>query len=239
MRSCWSDKYFADMIKTYMCLIRIYWRVSHSSASSTYTQDQNLFITVPLDARVLDGTRPSAVQCSLQNHTYFFYVMKFHWLPTSTYCSDAVFHRHTMKVPQRQSTNKSQMDGTELCWGWDKMAAIFQKTFSNTFSWMKIYEFQLRFHWSLFLRVKLTIFKHWFRLWLGADQATSHHLNQWRSLYWCIYVSLGLNDLRQDYKRLLYIHDDVIKWKHFPHYWPFEWGIHRSPVISLHKGQWR
>ena len=135
--------------------------------------------------------------------------------------------------------NKSQMDGTEQCWGWDKMAAIFQKTFSNTFSWMKIYEFQLRFHWSLFLRVKLTLFKHWFRLWLGADQATSHHLNQWRSVYWCIYVSLGLNDLRQDYKRLLYIHDDVIKWKHFPPCWPFVWGIHRSPVIYLHKGQWR
>ena len=32
---------------------------------------------------------------------------------------------------------------------------------------------------------------------------------------------------------------DVIKWKHFPRYWPFVWGIHRSPVNSLHKGQWR
>ena len=30
-------------------------------------------------------------------------------------------------------------------------------------------------------------------------------------------------------------HDDVIKWKHFPRYWPFVRGIHRSP----HKGQWR
>ena len=34
-------------------------------------------------------------------------------------------------------------------------------------------------------------------------------------------------------------HDDVIKWKHFPRYWPFVWGIHRSPVNSPHKGQWR
>ena len=33
--------------------------------------------------------------------------------------------------------------------------------------------------------------------------------------------------------------DDVIKWKHFPRNWPFVWGIHRSPVNSLHKGQWR
>ena len=34
-------------------------------------------------------------------------------------------------------------------------------------------------------------------------------------------------------------HDDVIKWRHFPRYWPFVRGIHRSPVNSSHKGQWR
>ena len=34
-------------------------------------------------------------------------------------------------------------------------------------------------------------------------------------------------------------HDDVIKWKHCPRYWPFVRGIHRSPVNSPHKGQWR
>ena len=34
-------------------------------------------------------------------------------------------------------------------------------------------------------------------------------------------------------------HDDVIKWKHFPRYWPFVREIHRSPVNSPHKGQWR
>ena len=31
-------------------------------------------------------------------------------------------------------------------------------------------------------------------------------------------------------------HDDVIKWKHFPRYWPFVQGIHRWPVNSRHKG---
>ena len=36
-----------------------------------------------------------------------------------------------------------------------------------------------------------------------------------------------------------YLHDDVIKWKRFPRYWPFVRGIHRSPVNSPHKGQWR
>ena len=35
------------------------------------------------------------------------------------------------------------------------------------------------------------------------------------------------------------MHDDVIKWKHFPRNRPFVWGIRRSPVNSPHKGQCR
>ena len=34
----------------------------------------------------------------------------------------------------------------------------------------------------------------------------------------------------------LWSQDDVTKWKHFPRYWPFVWGIHRRPVNSPHKG---
>ena len=33
-------------------------------------------------------------------------------------------------------------------------------------------------------------------------------------------------------------YDDVIKWKHFPRFWPFVRGIHWSPVDSPCKGQW-
>ena len=36
-----------------------------------------------------------------------------------------------------------------------QMAAIFQTTFSNAFSLMKIYEFRLRFHWSLYPKVRI------------------------------------------------------------------------------------
>ena len=81
-------------------------------------------------------------------------------------------------------------------WGRDKMAAVSQTMFSNAFSWMKIYEFCLKFHWSLFRRFQLTIFQHWFRYWLGAVQATSHYLNQWWLIYWRIYASLGFNELK-------------------------------------------
>ena len=47
--------------------------------------------------------------------------------------------------------------------GRDKMAVIFQTTFSNAFSWMKMFEFRLKFQWSLFPRIQLTIFQYWFR----------------------------------------------------------------------------
>ena len=75
------------------------------------------------------------------------------------------------------------------------MAAISQTTISIVFSWMKMLEFRLNFHWSLFLRIQLTIFHHWFRYWLGAVQATSHYLSQWWLVYWSINASLGLNEL--------------------------------------------
>ena len=78
--------------------------------------------------------------------------------------------------------------------GRDKMAAISQ-THSNAFSWIKMLEIRLIFHWSLFLRVESTILYHWFRLWLDTDQATSQYLNQWWLDYRRIYASLGLNEL--------------------------------------------
>ena len=55
---------------------------------------------------------------------------------------------------------------------------------------------------------------------------------------WLCYV-LFCCEFIINYQWLKWLHDDVIKWKHFPRYWPFVRGIHRSPVNSPHKGQWR
>ena len=65
---------------------------------------------------------------------------------------------------QQKTTGSFEMlmDQLTHC-GRDKMAAIFQTTFSNAFSWMKMYKFRLKFHWSLFPRVQLTTFQYWFR----------------------------------------------------------------------------
>ena len=84
-------------------------------------------------------------------------------------------------------------------WGRDKMADILQTTFWNAFPWMEIFEFRLRFHWGLSLRIQLTIFQHWLRQWLCADQATSHYLNQWwlvyRRMYGLTYCSHLASDI--------------------------------------------
>ena len=66
-----------------------------------------------------------------------------------------------------------------------------------------IYEFRLKFHWSLYPRVQLTIFDHWFIQWLGAGQATSHYLNQWWLDYRRIYASLGLNELNTQWRYII------------------------------------
>ena len=64
-----------------------------------------------------------------------------------------------------------------------------------------------------------------------------------RAFKWKKHHFRGLSNLKASKHsvalRLLESQDDVIKWKHFPRYRPFVRGIHRSPVNSTHKGQWR
>ena len=56
------------------------------------------------------------------------------------------------------------------------------------------------------------------------------------SMSWCL---MPLKPLHRDPLHIRWnSHDDVIKWEHFPHFEPFVWGIHQSPVNSPHNGQW-
>ena len=95
-------------------------------------------------------------------------------------------------------------------------------------------------------RVKLHEAKYWSRFVFISDRlidssASVHNLQCWP-------ISLSIDNHARAWQAitsrpLLGIkmrtwYDDVIKWKHFPRYWPFVRGIHRSPVNSLHKGQW-
>ena len=70
------------------------------------------------------------------------------------------------------------------------MAAILQTTFPNLFL-MKLYEFWSKFHWSLFIMIRLNIIQHW---WPGIERTTSDSLNQW-----CVFRSWYLWRLRQQF----------------------------------------
>ena len=61
----------------------------------------------------------------------------------------------------------------------------------------------------MFARVQLTLFQYRFRYWLGADNATSHCLNQCWLDYRCIYASIGLNELTMKLRMLRCVY----KWK--------------------------
>ena len=84
---------------------------------------------------------------------------KWRW---SIYCTSRK-RRGTLRVIHKVEQNSPIVRKALTHRGWDKMAAISQMTFSNVFSWIKMFEFRLRFHWSLFLRVQLTIFQLWCR----------------------------------------------------------------------------
>ena len=55
----------------------------------------------------------------------------------------------------------------------------FRRRLFKAFSWMEMYGFRFRFHWSLFQNFELTMLQYWYRYWLGAYQVTSHCLDQW------------------------------------------------------------
>ena len=100
-------------------------------------------------------------------------------------------------------------------------------------------------HWSTFCR---QYFKIIFLNYFNENSCILIHI----SLKWIPRDSIDINSaLAAFYRwwhltlthifltRAQYTYDDVIKWKHFPRYWPFVRGIHRSPMNSPHKGQWR
>ena len=105
--------------------------------------------------------------------------------------------QHAIKI--RQNTS---MDARVRGWDWVGQAGVntlrprqnghhFAEDIFNAFSWMKMFQLRLKFHRSLFPRVQLTIFQHWFRLWLVAWPAPSHNLNQ------CWNIVNGLAPSRQ------------------------------------------
>ena len=76
-------------------------------------------------------------------------------------------------------------------------------------------------------------------IWTCRLQNDGHYVSAslcWRRRRWNEASPVGM---RKNIGETREEHDDVIKWKYFPRYWPFVRGTHRWPVNSPRKGQWR
>ena len=106
--------------------------------------------------------------------------IQFVWLLSQQRLSKLELDRYVVWSTPECSLAKSRCVIIQSCLSFnlDKMSTISQTIFSIAFSWMTIFVFWFKFHWSLFVKLQLTISEHWFRYWLGAEQATSHYLNQ-------------------------------------------------------------
>ena len=103
-------------------------------------------------------------------------------------------------------------------------------------SWPDPYAFEQTVQLPVIYNAMMLMWRHWWRT--GHSSGNILEYNRFRETSFLQYHRLCKTDniLGTHYH---WVHDDVIKWKHSPHYWPFVWGIHRSPVNSPHKGQWR
>ena len=89
--------------------------------------------------------------------------------------------------------------------------------------------------WILWLSVSLALFTF---CWLTPPLITQSVTTLTVAVKWAC-EKWYLTRSTSKFIAVLFRHDDVIKWEHFPCHWPFVRGIHRSPANSPHKGQWR
>ena len=74
---------------------------------------------------------------------------------------------------------------------------------------------------------------------LHTDSVLEIFNHERRGRFSWIFNTTAANDLVTQNQGICEQDDDVIKWKRFLRHWSVVRGIHRSPVNSPHKGQWR
>ena len=170
----WTEVYnHTNYLLTHSGLVTLYGDRSGSPSARVMTW----FLTAPshylnqcclVIKGILWHSRKYIWKCHLWNDNHFVQrEMNFGGMSYVTVVSVADFY-HLLQQMLKYFYARNVLDNY-ICewllthWGQDKMAAISQTTSLNAFSWMKMYEFQLKFHWSLLLRAQLTIFHHWFR----------------------------------------------------------------------------
>ena len=135
-----------------------YLSINPLNTGSVSLWDLKLVITVPADALAHNSARSPADTVLTTN--LILCSSMFLWLSMISY---HICGMNYVRWYGPSDLKISRNTGVFTHWGQDKMAAISHMTYSKAFSWMKMFEFRLQFHWSLFPRVQLITFQHWFK----------------------------------------------------------------------------
>ena len=141
------------------------WRASVSTAEKSNRLEKHVllincsFIQICFNKYDRILTLENMINCK-PTFIHIYIYCYIYWCRFINICQQMYSTTCGQKMPTYKNIPTSR--GLTYC-GRDKMGTILQTTFSNAFSWMKIYEIRLRFHWSSFPRVQLTISQHWFR----------------------------------------------------------------------------
>ena len=125
-------------------------------------QNRNVHISV-LNGALWDTEQVHSVICELGH----FWIYLFSAIIWSTNCLPPSWTKLSADEVMAKFASRYQWKDVQKHIVWHIAAEThcrhLHTTFSNAFSWMKLYKFRLTFHWSLFPRVQSTIFQHWFR----------------------------------------------------------------------------
>ena len=145
------------ILLTHVCITRPQWLKTANMVSEITFQTRCIWS--------ISSTHPSSI--SLGKVCFSGYFVLLPWKPSN----NTMWHFTYVSIHNPCFKSRPNNILAAMClpspllthWGRDKMDAISQTTIWNEFSWMKVYNFCLKFHWSLFLRFELTIVQNWFR----------------------------------------------------------------------------
>ena len=107
-----------------------------------------------------------------------------------------------------------------VCGAQMKLPPFCRRHFKCHFLLWILLHFLFKFYRKLFPSAQLTIIQHWFRQWFGAEQGTSHYLNQWWH-WWMMHICVTRPQWDTFPILLCYYSRNILR------YWYFMRGIHR------------
>ena len=100
------------------------------------------------------------VKITINDNTLVTHIASPHFVNENGVCTTCIWWYGWCESSVQRISLQSHRHCFLTHWGRAKIDTTLQTTFSIAISWMKMFEFRLKFLWGLFLKVQLTIFQH-------------------------------------------------------------------------------